>query len=256
MRLAGLFVVALVSPVVAQGVHSPGATYFQVADSPFALPPFDGVPLVLETFEDGSLDTVVGVSGGLVLVRSDDFGDSVDFDDGVIDNNGNSNGQATGAYYSAGEATLVFTLPADSEGRLPTHAGVVITDALDSTPIVFSARRGGVDLGSVQGFQTAENFNVCLQDRFYGFVDRMGIEQIIVTGTVSNDWAMDHLQFGTLLCTGDIAPPFGLLDLSDVDAFISAFLNGDADADLAAPLGIIDLSDIDAFIASFLSGCA
>ncbi|MEM1184124.1 MAG: GC-type dockerin domain-anchored protein [Planctomycetota bacterium] len=54
----------------------------------------------------------------------------------------------------------------------------------------------------------------------------------------------------------DIAFPYGVLDLSDVDAFIASFLSGGADADLAAPAGIIDLTDVDRFIATFLPGCS
>ncbi|MEM7755311.1 MAG: GC-type dockerin domain-anchored protein [Planctomycetota bacterium] len=53
----------------------------------------------------------------------------------------------------------------------------------------------------------------------------------------------------------DIALPFGVLDLDDVDAFIAAFIAGDAAADLAPPAGVIDLDDVDAFIGLFLGGC-
>ncbi|MEM1186606.1 MAG: GC-type dockerin domain-anchored protein [Planctomycetota bacterium] len=53
----------------------------------------------------------------------------------------------------------------------------------------------------------------------------------------------------------DLAPPSGFLDLSDVNAFITAFLAGDPSADIAFPFGFIDLSDVDAFIADFLAGC-
>ncbi|MEM1183505.1 MAG: GC-type dockerin domain-anchored protein [Planctomycetota bacterium] len=53
----------------------------------------------------------------------------------------------------------------------------------------------------------------------------------------------------------DIALPFGILDLSDIDAFIAAFATSDPVADIAAPFGVIDLSDIDAFIGAFLAGC-
>jgi len=57
------------------------------------------------------------------------------------------------------------------------------------------------------------------------------------------------------LSPADIAEPFGVFDLSDVDAFLPAFVAGDAAADLAAPAGVLDLSDIDAFISAFLAGC-
>jgi len=57
------------------------------------------------------------------------------------------------------------------------------------------------------------------------------------------------------LCDADLAAPFGVLDLSDIDVFIDAFITGGPSADLTAPIGTIDLSDIDAFIALFASGC-
>ncbi|MEM1186404.1 MAG: GC-type dockerin domain-anchored protein [Planctomycetota bacterium] len=53
----------------------------------------------------------------------------------------------------------------------------------------------------------------------------------------------------------DLADPKGILDLSDVDAFIPAFLASDEAADIAPPFGVVDLSDVDLFIALFLGGC-
>jgi len=53
----------------------------------------------------------------------------------------------------------------------------------------------------------------------------------------------------------DVAEPFGVTDLGDVDAFIGAFSAADPAADIAEPFGVVDLGDIDAFIAAFLAGC-
>ena len=53
----------------------------------------------------------------------------------------------------------------------------------------------------------------------------------------------------------DIAMPSGIIDLSDVNAFIDAFVIGDAIADIAEPFQTLDVSDIDAFIDGFLAGC-
>ena len=64
------------------------------------------------------------------------------------------------------------------------------------------------------------------------------------------------ITIGQAGCNGaDVAEPFGVLDLGDVDGFIAAFLAGGDAADIAAPFGVIDLADIDSFIASFLAGC-
>ena len=49
--------------------------------------------------------------------------------------------------------------------------------------------------------------------------------------------------------------PEGVLDLADINLFVSAFQIGLPDADLAAPQGVFDLADVVAFVASFTSGC-
>lgn len=53
----------------------------------------------------------------------------------------------------------------------------------------------------------------------------------------------------------DIAEPYGVLDLADVQAFIVAFSNGDPIADIAPPFGVLDLADVQAFNAAFTAGC-
>ena len=53
----------------------------------------------------------------------------------------------------------------------------------------------------------------------------------------------------------DLAEPFGIVDIDDVDAFIDAFLTGDSAADFVAPFGIVDIDDVDEFIVLFLAGC-
>ena len=53
----------------------------------------------------------------------------------------------------------------------------------------------------------------------------------------------------------DVAEPFDILDLADIQGFIAAFTTqGDA-ADLAEPTGVFDLADLQAFIAAFVAGC-
>ncbi|USN99777.1 MAG: hypothetical protein H6810_03715 [Phycisphaeraceae bacterium] len=52
----------------------------------------------------------------------------------------------------------------------------------------------------------------------------------------------------------DLAPYWGILDLQDINAFITAFVNGQAIADLNGD-GILDLRDIQIFITDFVAGC-
>lgn len=57
------------------------------------------------------------------------------------------------------------------------------------------------------------------------------------------------------VCPADLAIPFGVLDLADIQAFVTAFLSSDTAADLAEPAGVFDLADLQAFIAAFAAGC-
>jgi len=52
----------------------------------------------------------------------------------------------------------------------------------------------------------------------------------------------------------DLAQPFGLLDLSDINAFVSAFTGNLPAGDLNSD-GLFDLSDINLFISAFTGGC-
>lgn len=53
----------------------------------------------------------------------------------------------------------------------------------------------------------------------------------------------------------DLSEPFGVLDFSDVVAFLGAFAAMDPGADLAPPLGTLDFSDVVAFLGAFGAGC-
>ncbi|USN99220.1 MAG: hypothetical protein H6810_00640 [Phycisphaeraceae bacterium] len=55
-------------------------------------------------------------------------------------------------------------------------------------------------------------------------------------------------------CPADIAAPFELLDLADINAFVTGFLAQDPIADVNAD-GLFDLQDVTLFINSFLAGC-
>ena len=57
-------------------------------------------------------------------------------------------------------------------------------------------------------------------------------------------------------CNGDFAPPYDVLDFSDVIAFLTFFGTGNPIVDLAPPFGGFDFSDIIAFLTSFGAGCS
>lgn len=56
-------------------------------------------------------------------------------------------------------------------------------------------------------------------------------------------------------CGADLADPFGVLDFSDVIAFLTAFASAEPAADLAPPFGAFDFSDIAAYLGVFGDGC-
>ena len=95
--------------------------------------------------------------------------------------------------------------------------------------------------------------------------DAQGVIRLAVTG--GDDWDLMgwHEASGPYEVTlsgqgptpcnpADLSEPFGILDLSDINAFVSAFVAGDPLADLN-PDGIYDLADIVAFIDAFNLGC-
>ena len=71
--------------------------------------------------------------------------------------------------------------------------------------------------------------------------------------------AVDDLRIDSVGCPvvgnpADIAPPFGVLDLADVNAFLVGFLGQDSVSDIAAPFGVWDLADVSLFISAFSNG--
>ena len=80
-----------------------------------------------------------------------------------------------------------------------------------------------------------------------------GTQNVVEAGL--DDLRVTRLFCEEAACPADIAPPTGVLDLADVQAFIGGFTTQDPIADLAAPFGVFDLTDVQTFIASFNAGC-
>ena len=70
---------------------------------------------------------------------------------------------------------------------------------------------------------------------------------------VNADISIDFLKVSPG-CPADLAQPFGVLDLADINAFTGGFTMGSPIGDLDGN-GILDLADIGLFIASFTAGC-
>ncbi|MBZ0171421.1 MAG: hypothetical protein K8E66_03490, partial [Phycisphaerales bacterium] len=73
-------------------------------------------------------------------------------------------------------------------------------------------------------------------------------QQVLTTTSVT-------VTIGDAGCNdADIAEPFGLLDLGDINGFIAGFITQDPISDIDGN-GLLDLADINLFIGAFLAGC-
>ena len=79
----------------------------------------------------------------------------------------------------------------------------------------------------------------------------------------NDDWYIDNLAVSDVfieepseMCNvADMAEPFGVLDFSDVVAFLGAFGAMESAADIASPFGVWDFSDVVSFLGAFGAGC-
>jgi hypothetical protein len=176
--------------------------YRSLSDSPFSGESFSW--FYLEDFEDGLLNTPgVSVSPSSVAIAVGGYTDSVDGDDGFIDGSG-SNGHSLWSNFAS--ALFAFDFNAAALGAFPTHVGLVWTDVgnvvtgkYGFTGVTFEAfDENGVTLGvmgpivlgdgAISG-QTAE-------DRFIGAINSGGISRVEIRSPDTNDWEVDHLQYG------------------------------------------------------------
>jgi hypothetical protein len=173
--------------------------YASFADSPFNSVGFSYFHL--EDFEDGSLNTPGVTANAGAVVAPGGSTDSVDGDDGAIDGSGTSGH----SFLNSTSNSITFTFNAATLGSLPTHAGLVWTDVGNSSPnigfdnVTFTATgSGGVNLGSIGPFLLGDGLvtGATAEDRFFGIVFSGGIESITISMTNSQDWEIDHLQYG------------------------------------------------------------
>jgi hypothetical protein len=87
-------------------------------------------------------------------------------------------------------------------------------------------------------------------------MDRFTPDQINRMRCTLENWRTGLAVSGPASCNAaDVAEPLGLLDLSDVNDFVDAFVGQQPLADLAAPSGVFDLADLQSFINAFNAGC-
>lgn len=104
--------------------------------------------------------------------------------------------------------------------------------------------KGQFGLADIPGFTPNDQFRI----RF--LVSDLGSGSVIEAG-------IDAFELLTYACDGGCPADLtgdGVLDLNDVQAFITAFTTQDLIADLTGD-GILDLDDVQAFIQAFVAGC-
>lgn len=104
----------------------------------------------------------------------------------------------------------------------------------------------------------------CCLSVLNGFTDKSGSLYFVVTGYSDFGLSGLHGQTGfydiaiTIPATGcneaDLAEPFGILDLADINAFVTGFTGQDPIVDFNMD-GLFDLTDIGTFVAAFVNGC-
>ncbi|USO00007.1 MAG: hypothetical protein H6810_04925 [Phycisphaeraceae bacterium] len=192
--------------------------------------------------------------GGILSFGRDDASVAVYFDDGVgglsdtTDLASAPGGGVLASDIEYGEITRV-TPPAtrvDVSSGLSESARVVVSPAGKiyareySAPALYRLGPGGVPAP----FITVSSPGSAILD---AVVEHETSIIVLVSGPEKG-------VYRVLTCPPDVAPPFGVLDLMDVNAFVIGFLVMSPDTDLNHD-GLHDLVDVNLFIQSFLGGC-
>ncbi len=170
--------------------------------------------------------------------------------------------QMTGEISGQGAGSYNLTITADAEASQPVgYQGSCFIGALGDGVIlelskpksfnVVNARGGSVSItpttGSIDG-------NVLSPGRYsVSFNCSASIAPGEAGQTQMLDWTLQLFEPGC--SAADLAPPSGVLDFSDVVAFLTAFAGADDLADLAPPTGQWDFSDVVAYLGLFAAGC-
>jgi len=246
--------------------HGIGLSHVESSSDAFLMEPFINI-----SFDGPQIDDIRGGQRGYgdMDEHNDSYAAATDFE-----------GQSRGAGLAPGDSRTL-------EGRS-------IDDGLDEDYFFFettgsvtadftlSPRGGQYQIGSQGGGQSAFDADARIDLRLdiadssqsvIASVDATGLGQseslsvdltgtgphyAIVSGTDSSTqlYQLDLSLTGSPSCNdADLAEPFGVLDFSDVVAFLGAFGAMDSAADLAAPFGVWDFSDVVAFLGAFGAGC-
>ncbi len=102
----------------------------------------------------------------------------------------------------------------------------------------------GFNVGDFVNLTSAIRVKFVASDLGSGSIVEAGIDDVRILG----------VSCSADSCPADLAEPFGVLDLADVQVFVTAFTSGAPLADLNGD-GIYDLADLQAFVTAFNTGC-
>jgi hypothetical protein len=163
----------------------------------------DHFPGSISRFRRQLLNTPgVSVGPATVAIAVGGYTDSVDGDDGFLDGSGSSGHSLWSNFASS---LFAFDFSVAALGDLPTHVGLVWTDAGNvvtattaSPASLRGVRRERRDVGCDRPFVLGDGSisGQTVEDRFFGAVNSGGISRIEIRSPDTNDWEVDHLQYG------------------------------------------------------------
>ncbi len=194
---AALLISMIASTAYTQTDFQSHMPYRSFADSPFKNSHY--LYFYLEDFEDGKLNTPgVSVNQGSLVIGDlgykSRFVDSVDADDGRLD----ESGLQGHSLWSKSNFSLVFVFNEQVLSKLPTHVGMVWTDAPNSpmvSLVAFDSKGEPIGRTSVLNLGDNVKTGTVMEDCFFGVYYEEGISKVIINNHLP-DFEIDHLQYG------------------------------------------------------------
>jgi len=164
------------------------------------------------------------------------------------------NGKPTGPALVAGGLFDFPAVPSALAGTLDAAYKLLI---IGNNAVSIDLADLGLFESPLSGLVTGDGTTVSLNASYAFEVMQTLVPEIAslqLTGTATI--VADGKNPSTSGCSdADLVRPFGVIDLSDINAFLNGFMSENPIADLAEEFGVFDLNDISAFIDAFNAGC-
>lgn len=181
-------------------------SYRSAGDSPF-VPSGNtaGGSFVLENFENGLSTQGMTIDQGHIKGPGAKT-DSVDGDDGNVNNHGNN-----GHSFTSGSSKKIDIHFDSVGGNSPNFAGLVFTDGKHDARVTFKAWDAmGNFLGKIKvRLGDLVRTGTAGEDRFFGLTNDSGISRIQIASNYAG-FEIDHVQFGYSFAVVPVPPALGL----------------------------------------------